>query len=136
MNKLCAKDEVLIIAATNQIDQLDEACIRRFNKRIFVGLPDSSCRKRIFLSCLKNIPKRLTDEDLDIISEKMDGFSGCDIKQLCQDISMMPVREILSHSLPVISQSGKIELRELIFEDILQVISVFQTAHRAASNIS
>ncbi len=95
MDGLQDKDKnyhVYVIGATNKPWKLDEPFIRRFQKRIFIPLPDKATRKKI----LELYTRRLDlaeDVDLDLLAEKMEGYSGSDIKDVVQAAYMITVRE-------------------------------------------
>ncbi len=86
------KLHVYVIAATNKPWALDEPFIRRFQKRIYVGLPDFNARKRLLEMLLSKLPAG-TDVDIDELARKLEGYSGSDIKDLVQDAYMRVVRE-------------------------------------------
>ncbi|KAG4304011.1 hypothetical protein PORY_002534 [Pneumocystis oryctolagi] len=77
---------VTILAATNRPDVIDHALIRpgRFDRIIYVGLPDLETRKDIFKIKFKTMNVS-NDVDIDELSEKTDGCSGAEISALCQD---------------------------------------------------
>lgn len=74
---------IFVLAATNFPWDLDEALLRRFQKRIYIPLPDVEGRKQI----LKMNISDLIDDDfeLDLFAEKLDGYSCADIANLCRD---------------------------------------------------
>ena len=86
------KDEkVIIIAATNRPWDLDDAMISRFQRKIYVPLPDAASRKRILLIHLKDAD--LGGLNLDGIVAKTDGYSGRDIASLCQEAVANMIKE-------------------------------------------
>ena len=74
---------IFVLAATNFPWLLDEALLRRFQKRIYIPLPDVEGRKQI----LKMSISDLIDEDfeLDLFAQKLEGYSCADITNLCRD---------------------------------------------------
>jgi len=81
---------LLIIAATNTPWDIDSAIRRRFEKRIYIPLPDMIGRKQLIeLSC-KNLV--LTDDQLNEFAEKSEGLSGSDISILMKDAKLQPIR--------------------------------------------
>ena len=84
---------VIIMAATNRADILDKALLRagRFDRQIYVDLPDVSERKAIFLVHLKPIK---TDDSLDIdfLARQTPGFSGADIANVCNEAALIAAR--------------------------------------------
>ncbi len=93
MDGFTISDGIVVIAATNRIDVLDNALIRpgRFDRKVKVGLPDKEGREKIFNVHLKN--KKL-GEDFDIkeIVSLTNGFSGADISNLVNEAAIYSVR--------------------------------------------
>lgn len=85
-------EDVLIIAATNVPWILDTALLRRFEKRIYIPMPDKDARRKILEIHLEggNLSE---DLDLDLIAEKTEGYSGSDLERICREATMMPLRE-------------------------------------------
>lgn len=69
---------IMVLAATNHPWDIDEAFRRRFEKRVFIGLPDDETRLGLLKLCLKGVNID-TDLDLNVVAEKLKGFSGSDI---------------------------------------------------------
>lgn len=87
-------DGVLVLAATNIPWQLDAAIRRRFEKRIYISLPDAPARARIFQIHLGDTPHQLTMKDFTVLGQRTEGFSGSDISILVRDAMMQPVRAV------------------------------------------
>ena len=84
---------IIILAATNRVDILDGALTRagRFDRQIFVDLPDINDRKEIFTVHLKNI-KTDSSLDLDLLARQTPGFSGADIANICNEAALIAAR--------------------------------------------
>jgi ATP-dependent metalloprotease FtsH len=84
---------VIIIAATNRADVLDSALMRagRFDRQIYVDMPDLNERKEIFQVHLKPI-KLEPGIDIDFLSKQTPGFSGADIANLCNEAALIAAR--------------------------------------------
>ena len=84
---------IVILAATNRVDILDGALTRagRFDRQIFVDLPDINDRKEIFTVHLKNI-KTDSSLDLDLLARQTPGFSGADIANICNEAALIAAR--------------------------------------------
>ncbi|HET8804343.1 MAG TPA: ATP-dependent zinc metalloprotease FtsH [Aequorivita sp.] len=84
---------VIVLAATNRADVLDKALMRagRFDRQIYVDLPDVRERKEIFEVHLRPIKK---DENLDtdFLSKQTPGFSGADIANVCNEAALIAAR--------------------------------------------
>nr|XP_029119106.1 lon protease homolog, mitochondrial isoform X3 [Elaeis guineensis] len=93
---LLTKPEVriLVLAATNRPFDLDEAIIRRFERRIMVGLPSLESRELILRTLLS---KEKVKEGLDYkeLATMTEGYSGSDLKNLCTTAAYRPVRELI-----------------------------------------
>jgi len=85
---------VIILAATNRADVLDSALMRagRFDRQIYVDMPDLNERKEIFLVHLKPI-KLEEGMDIDFLAKQTPGFSGADIANLCNEAALIAARK-------------------------------------------
>ncbi|XP_056859399.1 uncharacterized protein LOC130508152 [Raphanus sativus] len=86
-------DRILVLAATNRPFDLDEAIIRRFERRIMVGLPPVESREKI----LRTLLSKEKTENLDFheLAQMTDGYSGSDLKNFCTTAAYRPVRELI-----------------------------------------
>jgi ATP-dependent metalloprotease FtsH len=84
---------VIILAATNRADVLDSALMRagRFDRQIYVDMPDLNERKEIFQVHLKPI-KLEEGMDIDFLAKQTPGFSGADIANLCNEAALIAAR--------------------------------------------
>ncbi|KFM67153.1 Vacuolar protein sorting-associated protein 4B, partial [Stegodyphus mimosarum] len=87
-------DGILVLGATNIPWVLDAAIRRRFEKRIYIPLPDEIARVAIFKLSIGNTPNSLTEENIKELAKKTDGYSGADISVLVRDSLMQPVRKV------------------------------------------
>eukprot|EP00931_Biecheleriopsis_adriatica_P041578 TRINITY_DN23755_c0_g2_i1.p1 TRINITY_DN23755_c0_g2~~TRINITY_DN23755_c0_g2_i1.p1 ORF type:complete len:448 (-),score=79.16 TRINITY_DN23755_c0_g2_i1:32-1375(-) len=85
---------VLVLGATNTPWDLDAAIRRRFEKRIYIPLPDLEARVRLLEIHLGDTPHAISPEDLREIGARTEGFSGADISILTRDALFEPVRRI------------------------------------------
>lgn len=85
---------VIVMAATNRADILDKALLRagRFDRQIYVELPDIDERKAIFEVHLKGL-KLGNDIDRDFLSKQTPGFSGADIANVCNEAALIAARK-------------------------------------------
>ncbi len=85
---------VIVIAATNRADILDKALLRagRFDRQIYVDLPDKNERREIFEVHVKPL-KLNKDVDLDFLSKQTPGFSGADIANVCNEAALVAARK-------------------------------------------
>jgi SpoVK/Ycf46/Vps4 family AAA+-type ATPase len=105
-------NSVLVLATTNTPWELDEALRRRFEKRIYIALPDAPARKEIFQLYLEKMKTddasavvegaaaesqcNLSSGDLDVLVSLSDGYSGADIYNVCREASMIPLRQFMA----------------------------------------
>ncbi|KAK9277498.1 hypothetical protein L1049_007042 [Liquidambar formosana] len=87
-------ERILVLAATNRPFDLDEAIIRRFERRIMVGLPSVENRELILRTLLA---KEKVAEGLDFkeLATMTEGYSGSDLKNFCTTAAYRPVRELI-----------------------------------------
>jgi ATP-dependent metalloprotease FtsH len=85
---------VIILAATNRADVLDSALMRagRFDRQIYVDMPDINERKEIFAVHLKPL-KLAPDLDVDFLARQTPGFSGADIANICNEAALIAARK-------------------------------------------
>lgn len=88
------KGHVLVIGATNLPQELDDAARRRFVKRLYIPLPDQPGRESLLRTLLAKNSHSLTDKEIIKLSRDTDGYSGADLKNLCTDASMGPMRSM------------------------------------------
>lgn len=85
---------VLVLGATNIPWHLDSAIRRRFERRIYIPLPDSASRARMFEINVGDTPCKLTLQDYRQLAESTEGYSGHDIAVAVRDALMQPVRKL------------------------------------------
>ena len=85
---------VIVVAATNRADVLDKALMRagRFDRQIYVDLPDIRERKMIFEVHLRPL-KKAASVDVDFLSKQTPGFSGADIANVCNEAALIAARK-------------------------------------------
>lgn len=86
---------VIVIAATNRADVLDKALMRagRFDRQIYVDLPDLRERKEIFEVHLKPLKKVADELDTEFLAKQTPGFSGADIANVCNEAALIAARK-------------------------------------------
>jgi len=131
------EDRVLLIGATNRPEELDEAARRRMEKRLYIPLPDDKARMELMGRLLSTLTHKnevtaadsgesatavgtkpvapppahsLSMEDLEAITRMTEGYSGADLRQLCREAAMGPLREI---SVKELSQVASDDLRPI-----------------------
>jgi cell division protease FtsH len=86
---------VIVLAATNRADVLDKALMRagRFDRQIYVDLPDIRERKEIFEVHLRPLKKIDSELDTDFLAKQTPGFSGADIANVCNEAALIAARK-------------------------------------------
>ncbi len=115
MDGIKGRGEIIVIAATNRVNNIDIALRRpgRFDREIEIKVPDSNGRYEILLIHTRGMP--LSNKiDLGLIADKTYGFVGADIKSLCKEAAMLAIREIIP----------EIDLDKPVPEDILKRIKI------------
>lgn len=87
------KSDVLVLGATNVPWELDAAIRRRFEKRVYIPLPEAEARATMVKLHLGDTPNDLTESDFDELGEILKGASGSDIKVLVKEALMEPLRK-------------------------------------------
>ncbi len=94
MDGFGTESNVIVMAATNRADILDKALLRagRFDRRIYVDLPDLNGRKEIFEVHLKTL-KLGNDIEVEFLAKQTPGFSGADIANVCNEAALVAARK-------------------------------------------
>ncbi|XP_055852014.1 katanin p60 ATPase-containing subunit A-like 1 isoform X2 [Episyrphus balteatus] len=82
---------IMVLAATNHPWDIDEAFRRRFEKRIYISLPNEETRSALLDLCLKDV-NLYPELDTKYIGDQLEGYSGSDISNVCRDAAMMSMR--------------------------------------------
>ncbi|KAL9225353.1 hypothetical protein vseg_001291 [Gypsophila vaccaria] len=88
-----AGEQILVLAATNRPFDLDEAIIRRFERRIMVDLPGIENREKILKTLLSK--EKAEEMDFKELATMTEGYTGSDLKNLCVTAAYRPVRELI-----------------------------------------
>ncbi|MDY6768724.1 MAG: AAA family ATPase, partial [Candidatus Nanohaloarchaea archaeon] len=96
MDGLEAREDVIVIAATNRPEDIDEALRRpgRLDREIEIGVPDRNGRKEILQIHTRNMPLE-EDVDLDELADRTHGYVGADIEALAKEAAMATLRRVL-----------------------------------------
>ena len=85
---------VMVLAATNRPQDLDEALRRRLEKRVYIPLPNKEGRTQLLQINMKGLEIE-DDIDWELIVNKTEGYSGADLSNVCREAAMMPLRRRL-----------------------------------------
>ncbi|XP_062972323.1 fidgetin-like protein 1 [Elgaria multicarinata webbii] len=109
-----SEERILVVGATNRPQEIDEAARRRLVKRLYIPLPEASARKQIVSRLMSKEHCSLTEEEIDLIVKKSDGFSGADMTQLCREASLGPIRSLQSVDITTVTPE---QVRCIVFQD-------------------
>ncbi|XP_060562832.1 vacuolar protein sorting-associated protein 4B-like [Ruditapes philippinarum] len=88
------QDGLLVIGATNMPWSLDSAILRRFEKRIYIPMPEAPARSLMFKLNLRSTPNSLTDEDFKQLGLKAEGYTGADVSIVVRDALMQSLHKV------------------------------------------
>ncbi|CAF9924854.1 MAG: hypothetical protein GOMPHAMPRED_003738 [Gomphillus americanus] len=117
------QQRILILGATNRMQDIDEAILRRMPKKFPVSRPNTEQRERILRLLLKDTKIDRQNFDLDFLTKVSNGMSGSDLKEACRDAAMIPVRECIRQKRTKGGRMGPIypdEIRGLRTDDFFQ----------------
>ena len=117
---------VVVVAATNRPQELDEAVIRRFTRRILIPLPDADARCAMVQPLLRGQKANLDARQLRLFIDTTSDYSASDLAALCKDAAMAPLRE-LGSNLTAVRES---EVRAITTKDLQAA------AQRSRSSVS
>ena len=117
-----AEDRVLILGATNRPWDLDDAVMRRMPKKIYIPLPSSDARSAMITYHMDKIGVSLGGAALARIVKACDGYSGSDIKALCKEAAMGPIRRVPPEKLRTIAAVDLKAVQEKDFTDATKII--------------
>ncbi|KAL0819889.1 hypothetical protein ABMA28_007902 [Loxostege sticticalis] len=114
-------DRLIVMAATNRPQELDEAALRRFPKRVYVSLPDLRTRSALLRRVLARgaAASAITDDELARLAALTDGYSGSDLTALCRDAALGPIRELDPEEVKCLDLSL---VRSITFHDFMDAL--------------
>ncbi|XP_066940068.1 spastin isoform X1 [Macrobrachium rosenbergii] len=89
-----AEERILVMGATNRPQELDDAALRRFSKRVYVSLPDKDTRALLLSKLVSKQKSELSSKEMEILASLTDGYSGSDLTSLAKDAALAPIREL------------------------------------------
>jgi vacuolar protein-sorting-associated protein 4 len=92
--KSTGKKRLLVLGATNRPWDIDDAMLSRFQKKVYVPLPDLAARSAIFMIETDGVGTAMDEDDYIELGVRADGYSGRDISNVCQEVIMLPIREL------------------------------------------
>jgi len=112
-----ADDRMLVMGATNRPQDLDDAVLRRFSKRIYVRLPNKEDRLQLLEHLLKQQYNDLTMHEIHQVAQLTHGYSGSDMANLARDAAYGPIREL---KIDEVKSLDPVNLRKVDMSDFLE----------------
>ena len=112
---------LLVLGATNRPWDLDNAMLSRFEKKVYVPLPDLPARSGIFKIHTAGINSALDDEDFIELGARSEGYSGRDISNVCREVIMLPIRELDMGGL-LESSEQEVQVRDINLNDFKKAL--------------
>jgi cell division protease FtsH len=137
-----ARDQIVVIAASNMLDKLDPALLRpgRFDRQIFVSPPDLKGRRAILDVHTRDKP--LAEKvDLDIVARQTSGLTGADLANLCNEAAIFAGRDLRDQLLTRDFQSALerviagVQSRRVITEHEKRVVAYHEAGHALCSEL-
>ncbi|KAJ1514664.1 Fidgetin-like protein 1 [Coelomomyces lativittatus] len=114
-----ARENLLVIGATNRPQELDEAARRRFKKRLYIPLPCEEGRRQLIQYLLAKQENELNEDEIHQLVHQTQGYSGSDLTALCEEAAMMAVRELQPSQFDQVQID---QLRPIRFHDFTQAL--------------
>ncbi|XP_069463015.1 spastin isoform X1 [Ambystoma mexicanum] len=118
-------DRVLVMGATNRPQELDDAVLRRFTKRVYVSLPNEETRVLLIKHLLSKQGSPLTQKELSQLARMTEGYSGSDMTALAKDAALGPIRELKPEQVKNMSAS---EMRNMRLSDFIESLKKIKSS--------
>jgi vacuolar protein-sorting-associated protein 4 len=112
---------LLVLGATNRPWDLDNAMLSRFEKKVYVPLPDVPARAAIFSIHTAGVNTSVSDEDFIELAVRTEGYSGRDISNVCREVIMLPIRELDMGGL-LENSDKEIKVRDVRLDDFKKTL--------------
>ncbi len=112
---------MLVLGATNRPWDLDNAMLSRFQKKVYVPLPDLEARAEIFKIHTKGVNMALDDEDFIELGVRSERYSGRDISNVCREVIMMPIRELDASGM-LEHPEQEVKVRDITLDDFKKTL--------------
>jgi len=119
--KSTGKNRLLVLGATNRPWDIDDAMLSRFQKKVYVPLPDLTARAGIFMIETEGIERALDEDDFIELGVRTEGYSGRDISNICQEVIYLPIRE-LDQSGILEDPNKEIKVRDICVDDFKKTL--------------
>ena len=95
---------------------IDDAMLSRFQKKVYVPLPDLAARSAIFMIETEGVGMAMDEDDFVELGVRSEGYSGRDISNVCQEVIMIPIRELDMSGL-LEDSSKEVKVRDITIDD-------------------
>lgn len=112
-------ERILVMGATNRPQELDDAALRRFTKRVYVTLPDLGTRITLLEKLLSKHNNPLARSELEHLSTVTDGYSGSDLTALAKDAALGPIRELDPEEVKFMDPK---RMRDICLKDFIEAL--------------
>uniref|UniRef100_A0A670HN23 Spastin n=1 Tax=Podarcis muralis TaxID=64176 RepID=A0A670HN23_PODMU len=119
------EDRILVMGATNRPQELDDAVLRRFIKRVYVSLPNEETRLLLLKNLLSKQGNPLTQKELAQLARMTEGYSGSDLTALAKDAALGPIRELKPEQVKNMSAS---EMRNIKLSDFTESLKKIKSS--------
>nr|XP_037273386.1 spastin-like [Rhipicephalus microplus] len=110
------EERILVMGATNRPQELDDAALRRFTKRVYVTLPDEKTRLVLLEKLLRKQNSPLSLDKLKYLARVTSGYSGSDLTALAKDAALGPIRELNPEQVRCVDPK---KMRNITLEDFM-----------------
>lgn len=117
-----SEDRILVVGATNRPQEIDEAARRRLVKRLYIPLPEASARKQIVTRLMSREQCCLREEEVELVVQRSEGFSGADMTQLCREASLGPIRSLQAADITTITADQVPPITYVDFENAFRTV--------------
>jgi len=114
--KSTGKKRLLVLGATNRPWDIDDAMLSRFQKKVYVPLPDLAARSAIFMIETDGVGLAMDEDDFVELGVRSEGYSGRDISNVCQEVIMIPIRELDMSGL-LENSDQEVKVRDITIDD-------------------
>ena len=106
--------KMLIISITNKPMDLDDKLLKKFNKILYCGPLDKNERYEFLKKTIDKVEHSLSDKDFEEIAKLTEGYSNNDLKELCKEAALMPMRELNTEEILTIKKFRKLIVNDLV----------------------
>ncbi|KAE8278626.1 Fidgetin [Larimichthys crocea] len=122
-------NQVLVVCSTSRPQDMDEGLRRYFARRVLVPLPDSTARHQIVNQLLAQSQHKycLSEEELALLVQRTEGFSGLDLARLCQE-ALVGLLHVSAQGMDMTGMMPRGQVRPLTYQDFESVFCKFQAS--------